>query len=197
MSSHRPTHVALLLSLLVVTGAACEPRPGHTDPHRAEGPSSHPAAFAQESGARGLAPADRDAAEPDGRILRGEPGLLDGAPRSVAELVRDARRLEGQAVLVQGTATQVCAKKGCWWILRGENASEQIRITSKGYRFFVPRQIAGKSARVHGTLEVKRLSRQEAAHLRDDAREAGEAPAEDAPLPKVELRLAADALEMT
>jgi hypothetical protein len=158
----------------------------------AEAPGKKPA---QTKNQKGTAVADRDQIDSDKIIRRGK-ALPKGAALTVATCVTDADKLNGKLVKVAGTATQVCAKKGCWWMLSGDKPAQKIRITAAEYGFFVPRQIKGKKATVSGILEVKHMSKEEAQHLADDAKAAGK-PLATGPLPTVELRLTAHGLEMS
>jgi hypothetical protein len=153
------------------------------------GPSSQPATVEARAPARGATPATRDAVDEDGVIRRGD-DLTNAAALSVADCTSQAKDLNGKPVKVSGTVEQVCAAKGCWWVLAGEPGQETIRITAKGYGFFVPKDAKGKKAIAEGVLEVKELTQDEADHLAEDARD----PSLKAK--KIELRLEAAALEM-
>lgn len=102
-----------------------------------------------------------------GSIHRGEP-LSAGAPKSVSQLLTKASSLNGQKVKVEGTVESVCQPKGCWFVLQGAKASEKIRITSKGYLFFVPNTIAKRKATVEGVFKVSELTVEKARHYEED-----------------------------
>jgi hypothetical protein len=71
-------------------------------------------------------------------------------------------------VVVKGTITKVCRKKGCWFVLQGTDKSRSVRITMKDYGFFVPTDCDGREAIVAGQLEVKTISEKMRKHLAED-----------------------------
>ncbi len=176
------------------TDAVGSPVHDKQDQKLAEAPAAKIAQPAETKSQQGTAVSDRDQIDSDKVIRRGK-ALPKGDALTVATCVTDADKLNGKLVKVTGIATQVCAKKGCWWMLGGDKPTEKIRITAAEYGFFVPRQIKGKKATVSGILEVKHMSKEEAQHLADDAKAAGK-PLAAGPLPTVELRLTAHGLEM-
>lgn len=108
---------------------------------------------------------------------RGE--AITAAQKQAALVVsRLAERLgtsvASQEVVLKGRIEKVCQAKGCWFTIRdsaeqGSNKeSPTVRVTSKGYLFFVPKDLAGRTAFVRGVLKRKSLSAQEAQHFADD-----------------------------
>lgn len=198
-----------LLSLIGLLGlAACEDKggtepaadsPGTDSPSTAAptepGPSSQPAAATSSKTAlgKGETPPERDQVDADGVVRRGM-AIPAGDTVSVADCVAKATELDGKDVVVSGQVAQVCAKKGCWWVLENPESPEQnIRVTHKDYGFFVPRDAKGKPAVAFGTLKVKQMSEAEAKHMAEDE---GKTVDDPSTLKRVELRLEASALEM-
>jgi len=183
---------ALLLALTACPDKGGDAAPAEAAP-AAEAPAQHeeaaPASQPATTGMKGATPGDRDAVDDDGVVRRGET-LASTAAMSVGDCMAKASELSGQTVKVEGTVQQVCAAKGCWWVMEGAKPEESIRITAKGYGFFVPRDAKGKKAVAEGVLEVKQVSDEEAAHL------AGESSEPNAKPVKVEVRLEAAGLEM-
>lgn len=165
--------------------------PAAAEPAAAEPAHEEAAAASQPAttGMKGATPSDRDQVDEDGVVRRGET-LTTTAALSVSDCMAQAKELSGKAVKVEGTVQQVCAAKGCWWTMQGETPEQSIRITAKGYGFFVPRDAKGKKAVAEGVIEVKELSDAEAEHL------AGESTDPNAKPVKVEIRLEAAGLEM-
>ena len=187
--------IAFFLIGCAETKAAPEETKANQNPVQvARAPASQPAQATPEKFQKGVTVDDRDQIDADQIVRRGYK-IPKGKSLSVGDCVSQAKKLDGNMVKVAGTASQVCAKKGCWWMLSGDKPNETIRITAAEYGFFVPRAVKGKQATVYGKLEVKHMSKAEAQHLADDAKEAGQKPAEG-PLPTVELRLTAHSLEM-
>lgn len=169
---------SLLATALVLTACpAAEKAPAAAEP--APAPASQPAkatsqpaapASAPASGpsAQGTTPETRDQTDPDGVVRRGVAVAHDEA-MTVGALLADAEKLKGQTVTLTGTVEQVCAKKGCWMALKGDEGQPTVRITSKGYAYFVPRTAAGMSATVTGELAVKKVDEATAKHYAEEA----------------------------
>lgn len=190
--------------LLVVAMAAplflaCpdKPKAEETAPSPEPAPASQPASAAAAPG-KGETPEDRDQVDADGIVRRGE--KLSEAPTiELKDALERAKELDGKSVKIAGTVDQVCAKKGCWFVLRANDEAlkdKTIRITSKGYRFFMPRSSVGQKAIVEGDFSIKTLSEAEAQHFEDDRVAAGGGEPQKIVGEQVELQLAAVGVEM-
>jgi hypothetical protein len=171
--------------------AASQPASGHHDDHGAE--------HQQKPGTKtalgkGETPAERDQVDEDGVVRRGTELPKEATLVSVADCVAKADELSGKDVKISGRVQQVCVKKGCWWSIENpKDPTQRIRVTHKDYGFFVPKDAKGQDAIAYGTLEVKKMSEEEAVHM---AKDEGQTAIDPATLPKVELRLLASAIEM-
>jgi hypothetical protein len=85
---------------------------------------------------------------------------------------------------------KVCHVKGCWMTLAGQKKTSRARITFKDYAFFVPKDSQGMRGVLSGTVEVKTLGEAERAHLAEDAQ------VDVSEIPKAELRIVAEGLEL-
>ena len=176
--------------LAVVACVGCQvdgPAPNPTDrvPQAAETPA-----------ARGERPQDRDQVDEDGIVRRGD-ALSARHTMTVGAVIKKASALDGQLVKVQGEVGRVCGKSGCWFELRGNDQAKGIRITSKGYRFFVPSKATGMRATLEGDLKVRQLDVAAAQHFADDEAEGSGRPAAKVTEPVTEISIAAIGLEMT
>ena len=108
-----------------------------------------------------------------GVIARGV-SLSKTPPMTVDDTIKSANKLKDQTVKVQGEISQVCQKSGCWLTLRGSQ-SRRIRLTSKDYKHFVPKNVVGMIATAEGVLSVEELDEETKAHYAADAKEAGQA----------------------
>lgn len=95
--------------------------------------------------------------------------------RSVAEIQGEDRN-----VIVEGRIGEVCKTMGCWMTLRGEGGRE-LFVLMKDHAFFVPRNAAGRTARVHGWAERGEVSVDQLRHFAQDA---GRSPEEIAAIDK-------------
>ncbi|ARA93838.1 hypothetical protein AWN76_012165 [Rhodothermaceae bacterium RA] len=100
----------------------------------------------------------------------------------------------GRTVKLEGTVTAVCQMSGCWLTLdAGDGTGVRIVMPRQDgdYVFTVPKDIAGRTVVVQGTLEETTLDAATQAHLaRDAGAEADEADFEATP----ELQITADAV---
>jgi hypothetical protein len=184
--------VPLALALAL---AACAKEPA---PTAQPAPAPATTAAAEPSGdeklARGEVPQGRDVTDPDGVVRRGDK-LTDAPTITVDQAFTDAKALAGKNVKITGTVVSVCAKKGCWFEVKGPS-DKSMRITAKDYKFFVPQKAAGMIATIEGQLEVKTLSQAEAQHFEEDAVEGTGKEAKKIDGPVDELTIAAVGLEM-
>lgn len=76
----------------------------------------------------------------------------------------------GDTLLTTFTSSvnSVCEKKGCWMRLKLSEEDESL-VTFKDYGFFVPEDIQGQEAVVHGKLFVKETSVEDLKHFAEDA----------------------------
>ena len=89
-------------------------------------------------------------------------------PDSVFEKYQNMK--SGDTILTTFTSTvnSVCVKKGCWMRLKLTDEDESL-VTFKDYGFFVPKDIDGQEAVVHGKLFVKETSVEDLKHFAEDA----------------------------
>jgi hypothetical protein len=66
------------------------------------------------------------------------------------------------------SVNSVCVKKGCWMRLKLDENEESL-VRFKDYGFFVPKDIEGQNAIVHGKLFVNETSVEDLKHYAEDA----------------------------
>ncbi len=86
-------------------------------------------------------------------------------------LLASPAKYNQQTVTTEGEITQVCQKKGCFFMLQTEDGDQQARISFKDYSFFVPTNTAGAKVKLNGTFNVKTISEEDAKHYAEDAGE--------------------------
>lgn len=72
----------------------------------------------------------------------------------------------GQPVRVIARVSEVCQKKGCFFI--AQEGSSVMRISFKDYGFFVPTDISGKRVTFTGEVVAREITGDEAAHYTAD-----------------------------
>ena len=82
----------------------------------------------------------------------------------------------GETVRVEARVSQVCRKKGCFFVAVDGDAT--VRVSFKDYGFFVPTDVSGKRVMFVGEVVEKELTPEQAEHF---AKDMGEASAAVAP----------------
>ena len=99
--------------------------------------------------------------------------LLDEAAPVVAleDLAKNGGDFVGSPVRVIARVSEVCQKKGCFFIAK--EGSSVMRISFKDYGFFVPTDIGGKRVTLVGEVVAREVTPDEAAHYAEDLGNAG------------------------
>lgn len=164
----------VVLSLLLAAG--CQSTP---ETPAAPAPTTEAAAKPAEGtekpaeGTEAAKPAEAPASqaalptEKDGHF--GEPFAADLEAVTLASVLEKADDFADKTVKVTGTVDKVCAKKGCWMVMKPDGeGKETVRITMKGYSFFVPLDCQGKKAVVEGVFSFKEVDEATRKHLAED-----------------------------
>lgn len=96
---------------------------------------------------------------------------LGAAPaESLAFVLAEPTRYAGQPLRVEGHVRRACTAMGCWMELAASGAGDApaCRVIMKDHAFFVPTNSAGSSARVEGTLAVRRIEPEQVAHMESE-----------------------------
>jgi len=79
-----------------------------------------------------------------------------GAPITVTEtttlaaIAANPAQFAGRPVRTEGVVSAVCQAAGCW--MQIADADQRVHIKMHGHSFFIPRNAAGRRARVQGTV---------------------------------------------
>lgn len=120
-------------------------------------------------------------------VKRGAP-LSDKKAMSLDEVAQSPAKYSDQVLMIKGKTSAVCTAKGCWMTIKGEKMS--ARVTFKDYAFFVPTDAINMNVKVEGKIHVKTMSEGERKHLAEDAK------VDVSEIPKVELRIVAQGVEL-
>lgn len=93
--------------------------------------------------------------------------IPEATPVAATELLKSPDGYVGKTLQVEGTVAEVCQVKGCWMTMQA--ADRSLRIKFKDYGFFVPKDCAGRTARLEGVLSVETTPVEEARHYLEDA----------------------------
>jgi hypothetical protein len=69
---------------------------------------------------------------------------------------------------IKGKVAEVCSKKGCWMIMKMDNG-EDLRITFKDYKIFVPKTLEGKEVILDGFAYTDTTTIEDQQHYAKDA----------------------------
>jgi hypothetical protein len=111
----------------------------------------------------------------------GAPLSSSARPVPLSELLSTPERFDGETLVVEGTVSEVCAKKGCWMTLA--SGAREVRVTFQDYGFFVPLDSAGAKLRAEGQFAIREVPADEAKHYLEDAGRHAEAAAITGPVP--------------
>ena len=107
----------------------------------------------------------------------------------VAELIAHADQYVGKTVRVEGVVTDVCARAGCWMVIKGDGASQTIRIKVDDGVMVFPKSAKGKQAIAEGVFTKIEMTpdeaRSEAKHMAEERGEKVDAKLEATATPTV------------
>jgi hypothetical protein len=86
---------------------------------------------------------------------------------ALSTVLAKPRDFTGRALRLEGHVRRACSAMGCWMELADGAAADApaCRVIMKGHAFFVPTDSAGSSARVEGTLDVRRIEPAQVSHM--------------------------------
>ena len=85
---------------------------------------------------------------------------------ALGDLLGDAESHLEERVLVETRVSEVCQKKGCFFI--AQDGDHVVRVSFRDYGFFVPTDIGGRKVLLEGTLVRVVLSEEKAEHYEKD-----------------------------
>jgi hypothetical protein len=69
-----------------------------------------------------------------------------------------------------GYVAEVCQKEGCWMTIKSnKNSNDRVLVKMKDHSFVLPKDVAGQTAVVNGTIVKKTQTVAEQKHLLEDA----------------------------
>jgi hypothetical protein len=143
----------------------------HAEPAAPAKATEAPEASGAQAGAA-AATAPAAAAEGAGTVYGA--GVSQTEAVAMATLLADPRAYEGKAVRVEGTVTDVCPKRGCWFEMAGEQPGQKMRFKVRDGEMVFPMDAKGKYALAEGVVAVQSLSLEETRqYLEYQAREYG------------------------
>lgn len=129
---------------------------------------------------------------PVGTVYGAEPKAAD--PQPIAVLPELLNQKDTVFTTVSATVLDVCSKKGCWVKLQVNDSTEAF-VKMKGYAFFVPLDLIGKTVVLEGSAYTVTTSVAELRHYAEDAKKS-KAEIEAITQPKKEIKLLASGIKV-
>jgi hypothetical protein len=85
---------------------------------------------------------------------------------TVSDAIKETR-LHAKPILVRGTISDVCQRKGCWLMVT--DGVEEMRVTFKDYAFFVPTDSDGRNVMIEGVVTEEEISEGAAKHYASES----------------------------
>lgn len=111
------------------------------------------------------------------------------SPTPISEVLADTVQYNGQYLRVSGKVSAVCAKKGCWLRMAGDEGSAEdvfVKFTCPVDGRLIPMKAVGHDVIVEGTLTIEDITEADARHYAEDA---GKSPEEIAKIVGSQKRL--------
>lgn len=80
----------------------------------------------------------------------------------------DDIKTKGLPLQVESPVTGACQHKGCWMTLQDAGGSDELFVRFLGYSFFVPKDLAGKTAVIKGNFYQDTTSVDDLKHYAED-----------------------------
>jgi len=97
-------------------------------------------------------------------LVLGAPLTLDTVTK-VSEINKNPEQYLGKPVLIEGLIISVCAKRGCWMDIASDVPFEKIQIKVVDGEIVFPMEAKGRFARVEGTVQEMKLSKEQAIRM--------------------------------
>lgn len=80
---------------------------------------------------------------------------------SVSAILTTPDEYIGKTVRIEGIIIEVCAKRGCWIYVAGENPGEKIQVKVTDGEIVFPMSASGRTGVIEGIVEELKISREE------------------------------------
>ena len=94
--------------------------------------------------------------------------FTDARVVELGEVMSNVDKYSSKPVKVEGKIEDVCQERGCWLVVT--DGKREMRVTFKGYAFFVPKDSSGKKVTLEGTVLKKTISEDHARHYAEESK---------------------------
>jgi hypothetical protein len=98
-------------------------------------------------------------AAPEGKVYGDGVGAAQSVP--IADILADPDAYAGKSVRVEGTVTDVCPKRGCWFEMAGQAPGEKMRFKVRDGVMVFPMDAKGSYAVAEGVVHASELTLEE------------------------------------
>jgi hypothetical protein len=81
---------------------------------------------------------------------------------------------KGLPLQIEGPVTSACQHKGCWMTMQEAGAADELFVRFFDYSFFVPKDLAGKTAVIKGNFYQDTTSVEDLRHYAEDEGQSAE-----------------------
>lgn len=129
--------------------------------------------FAQKSSKNYYKSKDKEYAKQNADGSFGKSFTIPNSFETKQQIETGLTQNEFYPLMIKGTCQSICQTKGCWLNVRTEDGLD-LFIKFKGYAFFLPRDIAGKTVILNGSAYYEIMSVEELKHYAEDAKKTKE-----------------------
>ncbi|HKY04895.1 MAG TPA: DUF4920 domain-containing protein [Blastocatellia bacterium] len=95
--------------------------------------------------------------------------FTDAKKVKLADALANVEKYADKTVKIEGEVKDVCQTKGCWLVVT--DGTREMRVSFKGYSFFVPKDSAGKKVTLEGVIQKKTISEDHARHIAEESKD--------------------------
>ncbi len=121
---------------------------------------SHESAPKGDDQAEGQSPTTAEPISAANATVYGD-GVKQSDTVAITALLENPEAYAGKSVRVEGTVTDVCPKRGCWFDMAGEKPGQKLRFKVQDGVMVFPMDAKGKSAAAEGVVTLQTLSLEE------------------------------------
>lgn len=115
---------------------------------------------ADKAGAAKAAPGAKTAKSASDGTKYGD-GITQSESVAISDLIADPKKYAGKHVRVEGTVSDVCPKRGCWFEMAGDKPGEKMRFKVRDGVMTFPLDTKGKYAVAEGVVHAREMTIEE------------------------------------
>lgn len=149
----------LVLAMGSALGVGCDKGPTRTEPTASASAPATTATPTAPSTAGATAATPAPAGALSGKVYGG--GVKQTEAVAISAVLANPSSYNGKTVRVEGTITDICPKRGCWFEMAGEAPGEKLRFKVDDGVMTFPMEAKGQYAVAEGVVAVRELTLEE------------------------------------